>query len=142
MRSVTAVALALSLVAAPASAQAPRGPGIDDLISLKRAGGAEISPDGKMVAYTVRETNWDQNTYETNIWVADVATGATWRLTTAKKNSTGPQWSPDSKVIAFGSDRSDKRQLYLINPRGGEAEQITTLEDSPGAFQWSPDGKF
>src|SRR5256885_7196767 len=135
MRALRFFSLALTLASA-VGAQAAKGPSIDDLISLKRVGAPEISPDGKLVAYTVRETNWDANTYETNIWVADAATGANWRLTSAKKNSTGPQWSPDGSRIAFGSDRGDKRQLYLINPRGGEAEQITTLDESPGAFAW------
>src|SRR5436190_14229559 len=71
--------LSLALLPAALAAQSAKGPTIDELISLKRAGGAEISPDGKLVAYTIRETNWDANTYETNIWVADAVTGANWR---------------------------------------------------------------
>ena len=35
----------------------------------------EISPDGRSVAYTVRETNWDDNAYDTEIWLADAASG-------------------------------------------------------------------
>ena len=140
-RAVRLVLVAAVALASRATAQAPaRTPTIDDLISLRRAGSPSISPDGKLVAYTVRETNWEFDAYETNIWLADAQTGVSWRLTNAKKSSTGPQWSPDGSRIAFGSDRTDKRQLYLINPRGGEAEQLTTLEESPGGFAWSPDG--
>ena len=36
-------------------------PTVDQILSLKRAGSPEISPDGRWVAYTVRETNWDEN---------------------------------------------------------------------------------
>jgi len=128
-----------ALLASPATAQT-HTPTIDELISLKRVTSAELSPDGKLAAYTVRETNWEQNTYETSIWLADVQSGSRWRLTGGKKSSTAPAWSPDGSHIAFASDRSDKRQLYLINPKGGEAEQLTTLEESPGSFAWSPDG--
>jgi dipeptidyl aminopeptidase/acylaminoacyl peptidase len=39
------------------------------------------------------------------------------------------------------SDRSDKRQLYLISPKGGEAKVITAVEEGVGAFEWSPDGR-
>ena len=46
-------------------------PSVDQILSLKRAGSPEISPDGRWVAYTVRETNWDDNTYETEIWLVD-----------------------------------------------------------------------
>jgi Tol biopolymer transport system component len=62
-------------------------------------------------------------------------------LTRAKKSSTSPAWSPDGKWIAFVSDRSDKRQLYLISPKGGEARVVTNVEEGVGAFEWSPDGK-
>jgi dipeptidyl aminopeptidase/acylaminoacyl peptidase len=138
------VTLLGTLLSASAAAQSPatpsRTPGIDELISLKRVGSAELAPDGKLVAYTVRETNWEQNAYETSIWLADTQSGARWRLTGGRKSSTAPAWSPDGSRIAFASDRSDKRQLYLISPRGGEAEQLTTLEESPGGFAWSPDG--
>jgi len=134
-------ALFLFGVSAPAQIQGQHTPSIDELISLKRVTGGEISPDGKLVAYTVRETNWDQNAYETSIWLADTKTGKSWRLTGGRKSSTGPAWSPDGTRIAFASDRTDKRQLYLISPSGGEAEQLTTLEESPGGFAWSPDGQ-
>src|SRR3954470_3544017 len=116
-------------------------PTVDQILSLKRAGSPDISPDGRSVAYTVRETNWDDNAYETEIWLADVATGASRQLTNAKKSSQSPAWSPDGARIAFTSDRTDKRQIYLISPQGGEAEALTTLDDGAGSFAWSPDGR-
>ena len=57
---------------ARAGAGAPRcAPTVDEILSLKRAGSPAISPDGRWVAYTVRETNWDDNAYHTEIWLAD-----------------------------------------------------------------------
>src|SRR5262245_31037972 len=97
-------------------------PTVDQILSLKRAGSPEISPDGRLVAYTVRETNWDDNAYDQQIWLADARTGATRQLTNSKKSSQSPAWSPDASRLAFVSDRTDKRQIYLINPTAGEAE--------------------
>jgi dipeptidyl aminopeptidase/acylaminoacyl peptidase len=132
--------LAALLLSTAAAAQ-PRTPTIDQLISLKRAGSPAISPDGQFVAYTVRETNWDDNTYHTEIWLADVKTGGLRQLTShAKKSSTSPAWSPDGTTLAFATDRDDKRQIYLIDPRGGEARKLTAAEEGAGAFAWSPDG--
>jgi dipeptidyl aminopeptidase/acylaminoacyl peptidase len=116
-------------------------PTVDQLLSLKRAGSPQISPDGRWIAYTVRETNWDDNTYETEIWVADTTTGASRQLTNAKKSSQSPAWSPDGTKIAFASDRTDKRQIYLINPLAGEADALSSLEDGVSSFEWAPDGK-
>src|SRR5262245_62251542 len=140
------VTLALTMSAAVAGAQsstAPRrgAPAVDQILSLRRVGSPEMSPDGRRVAYTVRETNWDDNTYDTQIWLADVTTGALRQLTTAKKSSQSPAWSPDGTRLGFISDRTDKRQLYVINPLGGEAEALTSLEDGVSSFAWAPDGK-
>jgi len=116
-------------------------PTVDQVLSLKRVASPQLSPDGRSVAYTVRETNWDDNAYETEIWIANADTGAVRQLTNAKKSSRSPAWSPDGSKLAFISDRTDKNQLYVIDPLGGEAEGLTTLEDGVSNFEWSPDGR-
>ena len=124
------------------SGAAPETPTIDELISLKRAGSATISPNAQWVAYTVRDTNWDENAYHTEIWLADAKSGELRQLTShAKKSSTSPTWAPDSSTLAFATDRDDKRQVYLIDPRGGEARKLTSAEEGVGGFAFSPDGK-
>src|SRR2546421_4576274 len=115
-------------------------PTVDQILSLKRAGSPAISPDGRFVAYTVRETNWDDNAYETEIWLADVSNATTRQLTNAKKSSRAPAWSADGSKLAFISDRADKNQIYVINPSGGEADAVTAVEDGVNSFEWAPDG--
>ena len=142
----TLVFLALAGVATAGAQTAPMAlprvaQTVDQILSLKRVASPEISPDGRWVAYTVRDTNWDDKAYETEVWLADAATGATRQLTNAKKSSQSPAWSPDGSKLAFTSDRTDKRQIYLINPQGGEAEALTATEDGVGSFAWSPDGR-
>ena len=138
-----AVVITIAVIVQPSPrAQQATVPTIDGLISLKRAGSPAISPDGRLVAYTVREANWDDNNYHTEIWVADTANGGTRPLTNnAKKSSTSPAWAPDGSTLAFVTDRDDKRQVYAIDPRGGEARKITAAEEGVGGFAWAPDGK-
>jgi dipeptidyl aminopeptidase/acylaminoacyl peptidase len=130
------------LAAGASESVAKRVPSIEDLMALKSAGGARISPDGRRVAYTVTETDFDQDAYVTQIWLADAASGESIQLTRGKKSSSGPSWSPDGRWIAFTSSRADdKSQIFVIRPDGGEAVQLTKAETGVGGFDWSPDGK-
>jgi dipeptidyl aminopeptidase/acylaminoacyl peptidase len=138
---VAAVACGVVLAVASSSAQAPPGPSIDDVINLKRVGSPAISPNGQQVAYTIRETNWDENAYETEIWIGDAVTGKSRQLTNAKKSSSQPSFSPDGAWIGFISDRDGKRQVYRIAPAGGEAERLTSTEEGVNNFAWSRGGK-
>jgi dipeptidyl aminopeptidase/acylaminoacyl peptidase len=148
-RSAFFFLLIAASVAVPAGAQeksetkntpAPT-PTIDQSLETKGASAPRISPDGRFVVYQVSETNWEDNAFETELWIAVVATGERYQLTNAKKSSSGARWSPDGKWIAFISDRDGKRQIYLISPVGGEARQITKVETGINRAEWSPDGK-
>ncbi|HEY6401854.1 MAG TPA: DPP IV N-terminal domain-containing protein, partial [Blastocatellia bacterium] len=133
--------LIISCLSLAASAQR-RVPTIDDLINAKLLGGAQISPDGKYVAYTVSETDWKQDAFVNQIWLANTATGKTFQLTRGEKPAGNPQWSPSGEWLAFTSDRiGGKNQIFVIYPDGGEAAQLTKAENGVNNFAWSRDGK-
>ena len=52
-----------------------------------------------------------------------------------------PVWSPDSKTIAFNSDRTGEMNIWLHSIESAQTRQLT--KGSGGDFQanWSPDGK-
>jgi dipeptidyl aminopeptidase/acylaminoacyl peptidase len=131
----------VAVAAASLHAAETRVPTIDQLIELRRPGSVAMSPDGARIAFTVTETNWEDNAYETEIFVVDARGADPIQLTRARKSSSSPAWSPDGRWLAFISDRSDKRQIYVISPHGGEAAPLTNVEEGVTAFEWSPDGK-
>lgn len=123
-------------------------PSIDQALEAETASGAALSPDGQHVVYEVSRTNWKANAFERDLWIADRA-GNTHLLTAQVKSSSGARWSPDGRWIAFVSDRpgqvaetkADTRQIYVIDPTGGEARQVTKLDDGVDGFEWAPDSK-
>jgi len=121
---------------------AKRVPTVEDLMALRSAGSPRISPDGARIAYTITETDFEQDAYVTQIWLVDAASGESIQLTRGKKSSSDPTWSPDGRWIAFTSARiDDKSQIFVIRPDGGEAIQLTKAETGVGGFEWSPDGR-
>ncbi|HEX4565655.1 MAG TPA: S9 family peptidase, partial [Vicinamibacterales bacterium] len=138
----TAFTLLLAAFSVAPRAQRKTTPTIDQLISIERLGTPAISPNGELVAYIVRAANWDDDTYHSEIWLADVKSGETRQLTNhPKKSSTSPAWSPDGRTLAFATDRDEKRQIYVIDPQGGEARKLTSAEEGVGSFAWAPDSK-
>ncbi len=115
-------------------------PTLDQMISLRRASAPAVSPDGRLVAYAVRDTDWVGNAFVTQVWLADSRDGTTRQLTSGPKSSTAPAWSPEGRRLAFLSERGEKRQVWLLDMGGGEAEKLTAHEEGVTAFQWAPDG--
>jgi dipeptidyl aminopeptidase/acylaminoacyl peptidase len=130
----------LSLVTFLVFAAFAQTPTIDQSLSMQSVGNARISPDGQYVAYTVTQANWEENEFAQQIWIAVAATGERYHLTSGKKSSQSPKWSPDSTRIAFLSERDGKRQIYVIRPHGGEAQQLTSEENGVESMEWAPDG--
>ena len=128
--------------------QEPRTIDLDDLFRLKFLQGAQLSPDGKTVAYAVSHVEKDKANKEeeekeyVTIWLLSLETGDARQLTAGLACDSSPQWSPDGTRIAFRSTRGGKPQIYLIRVDGGEAQALTSLKQGVGSGPvWSPDGK-
>jgi len=135
------IAILLTLPAA-AAAQAKRAPTVDDLLALKSVGGVRLSPDGVWAAYTVTETDLNQDAYVTQIWLLETASGRAFQLTRGDKSCSNPAWSPDGRWITFVSARLEaKSQIFAIPPDGGEAVVLTKSETGVNGYDWSPDGR-
>lgn len=120
----------------------PDDPSFKDVLSLEGVGGPRISPDGTAVAYSVSRTEWDENRFDSELWLARRGEEPFQLTRTADGSSNRARWSPDGRWIAFRSDRGDGAQIWLIRPGGGEARPLTAVDGGVADYEWSPDGAF
>ncbi|HSD18369.1 MAG TPA: S9 family peptidase [Thermomonas sp.] len=136
--------LVLASLASFAAAAGPKRPiTAQDLWAVKRVGVPALSPDGKQAAYGVQEWSIEKNKPTAALWITDVASGRSRRLTAGTGSDTAPAWSPDGSRIAFVSKRGEDEAagLYVIAVGGGEAEKLVELPWGVAAPAWLPDGK-
>jgi dipeptidyl aminopeptidase/acylaminoacyl peptidase len=121
---------------------APRVLMPDDVYALKSVGDPRISPDGRLVAYTVKAYQRKEDGADTDVYMVPLAGGEPLRLTASPKPETSPRWSPDGRYLAFLSGREGKKtQVWLLPRVGGEAVQLTHYPADVQNVAWSPDGK-
>jgi len=93
-----------------------------------------ISPDGRMVAVAIRET-------DTDVWVVDLARNTLTRLTTEAGEDESPVWTPDSKRVTFASSRDNGRHTRWKSADGSTAEEtLFAARGHQHLAGWTPDG--
>ena len=125
--------------AAAQSASGGRSITFQDFAGMQRISEQKVSPDGKWVVYTVGTPNLGANRVERNLWLAAVGGGEARQLTRSGRDQR-PQWSPDSKNIAFLSTRGGEAGVYVLPLEGGEPTRVAQMADGADNLLWSPDG--
>jgi len=111
---------------------------VEELLKVRRVGDPQLSPDGKRVAFTIGDVNWDANKVITQIYVMAIDGGSMKQLTNGASSATAPRWSPDGKKIAYVNGG----QIWQMESDGDNKDQITRISTSAAAPVWSPDGKW
>ncbi len=92
---------------------------------------ARIAPDGSAIAFT----------YKGDIWSVPANGGTARRLTTTGDYECNPVWSPDSRSIAFASDRKGNFDIFVMPAAGGQATRLTSNSAAEYPEAFTPDGK-
>src|SRR5436305_12003221 len=100
------------------------------------AGMPSWSPDGKEVVFR-RATGTKRNVY-----ILNVATGATRQLATGSDFDTFPTWSPRGDWIAFTSKRDGDYEIYRIRADGTGLQRLTRSPGNDAHATFSPDGEW
>ena len=86
-----------------------------------------------------------QGTNDVNIWRLDLRTSPPQarKLVTSSRNERAPSISPDGSKIAFESDRSGTREVWVCDADGSNTQRLSAFGISTtGSPRWSPDGKL
>ncbi|MGA9980562.1 MAG: protein kinase [Candidatus Sulfotelmatobacter sp.] len=102
-------------------------------------GNIELSPGGKWVA----SDTTDPGSLNTDVYIYNVNSGETKRLTFDPAIDSMPTWSPDEKQLVFSDNREAQFDLYLKTSDGSQEEKRIP-QDGPDRFpnDWSHDGKY
>jgi dipeptidyl aminopeptidase/acylaminoacyl peptidase len=135
--------LAATVVAAQTIA-APHPFNVHDLVMMNRAGDPQVSPDGKWVAFQMRETDYDANKGVNAIWLLDTSSkhAEPTRLTDKELNATSPRWSADGASVYFLGKSGDTMQVFArAADAKSAAHAVTQLPLDVNNFKFSPDGE-
>ena len=111
------------------------------LWKLNRIGEPALSPDGKTIAFTVRKFDVEKNNSTLHLYTVPLDGGGPKQITTEGSRNERPKWLPDSKRIAWISNRSGAPQVWTMDADGSAAKQVTAISTDAGGLLVSPDGK-
>ncbi len=136
-----AVTLAMAVAIPAVAAEGPHPFNVQDLVMMDRVSDPSLSPDGRQIAFQVRETDYEANKGRTSVWTVPAGGGASKRLTEASLGASGPRWSADGTGLYFLAGKDGVSQLWQVDAEGGAARQITWAPLDVNNFKFSPDGK-
>ncbi|MHC5076913.1 MAG: TolB family protein, partial [Planctomycetota bacterium] len=133
----------LSCFVFPAQADTQTHPfSVYDMLAMDRISDPQVSPDGKKIVFTLRETDLQANRGRTNLWLVNVDGTELKYLTSHPENDSNPRWDPDGKYVWFLSNRTESSQVWRINVDNSETEQFTDQPLEIGNLVVSPDGQY
>ncbi len=112
---------------------ASSGPSVERLRLNERFSELQLSPDGKKVAFIVRG----------EVFAASAADGGdATRVSNSAAEEYQVTWSPDSRRLAYVSDRDGTPHLYLYDFNNNSETQLTRDAADDSTPRFSPDGKL
>ena len=119
--------LSIALRGAPAAAAIEHRVFSDQIQELS------LSPDGRKIAFTVHGEIFSASAKDG---------GEAMRITSSASEEAELAWAPDSRRLAYVSDRDGTRHLFIYDFGAGRELQVTSGPGRDDVPRFSPDGKW
>lgn len=117
--------------------------GADDLYRFRWIDHVRLSPDGERVAYQLTSADAASRLNRSRIVVRRLLDQEPVDATAGTRSDHSPEWSPDSRSIAFVSRRGAADQVFVLDvASGGDARQISSVPEGAAGPAWSRDGQY
>ena len=111
----------------------------EDLVDKpERWSGIAWSPDGRKIAFSVREGRGASGEADTEIYVVDSDGRELRKLTDNDVLDDLESWSPDGRAIAFTTNRDGQSEVYLMDADGRDQRNLSLSPASDYGAAWSP----
>jgi dipeptidyl aminopeptidase/acylaminoacyl peptidase len=146
MRSIFGtVVVTLAFVVALPARQAGHRFGLDEFSRVARVADPQFSPDGKSIAVVISHPNLEEDRYDPDLVIVQVASKAQKLLVTGLVGLSSPRWAPDGQKLAFlanaGTSAAAHLQVYMVALGGGQPKLLSNAPRTVQQFAWSPDSK-
>ena len=110
-----------------------------DLLGLDNVSDAQLSPDGRRVAFVRRTRDLDQGRSSHRVWLHEIETGNLIPASDPDAPCVAPRWSPDGRLLSW-LNLADGITRLCLRETDTEASPWSTLELPSGshALAWSP----
>ena len=118
---------------------------VHDLVMMNRVSDPQLSPDGRHVAFSMRETDYAANKGVSGIWMLDLSAqnAKPARLTDKDISASSPRWSADGKSVYYlAQAKGDEytRVWRMVAIPGAKPESETPWPADINTYRLSPDG--
>ncbi len=115
------------------------------LLDIEQVRTADLSPDGKLAAYTVsqnRSLDDPAGGAWSRLYVVELATGKIRPFVVGDVSVSSVRFTPNGEFLSFTLTRGEeaKKQVWVMPVDGGEAQVATDSPTGIGAYAWGPDG--
>jgi len=116
---------------------------IGDILDSPSPSSVRVSPDGKLVAYTVRQGIHGTDKSESWIEIRSLPDGQLVRKLRGGEGKSRLNWAPDGHRLSYVSRKADDKtsSLWVHDLDTGEVAPILERVKEFGGYAWAPDGR-